>query len=156
MDNQYKPGHLVKKFLEQTSQFESSGGINTNHRTIRDPASAQYGDTAVGQYGLMPNTVREQINRLANKGYLDPELSDLNKMSDDELNLTLQTNPQIQQRFAEEIAKKLYLDTSGDTEKMHYMWNMGTNIPPEKITPDKLDQSVQVKKFRNIRKVVKK
>lgn len=156
MDDQYNPKKLVEKFLSDTSQIESSGGQDTDHPTIDNPTSVQYGDTAVGQYGIMPNTVREQLSRLKLKGKLEPDLMKLNKMSNNEIQQELTNNPELQQRFAEEVAKKLYLDTNGDPEKMMYKWNMGTNIPSQSITPEMLDNSAQVHKFRNINRLFKK
>ena len=56
----------IDNFLEAIAGVESSGGVNFNHPTIK--TGIHKGQRAAGTYGLMPNTVKEVVNRMRLEG----------------------------------------------------------------------------------------
>ena len=49
---------LVLNFLVAMQGVESNNGLNTQHKLITASNSLHLGDTAIGRWGLMPNTIR--------------------------------------------------------------------------------------------------
>lgn len=49
---------LIAMTLTLVSALESSGGRNVRHELIRAPASIHYGTAALGEFGMMPKTLR--------------------------------------------------------------------------------------------------
>jgi len=143
----------IKDFLERIKQIESSGGKNFNHPEITLD-NLQKGDRAIGNYGLMPNTVKEIISRKRLKNEVTPEMVELYKLSPDVLKQTLEKNPNIEQHLAEELAKHSLEKQEGNEEKAAYSWLKGHNLNPEQITPEILDDSNYVQKYRNLRSLM--
>jgi hypothetical protein len=115
VDTPYRPEF---SFLNKIKELESSGGKNVNHATIQFRIHA--GDAALGQYGLMPNTIKEVLGR-------GPASSEFNS--------------DIEADAAETLAKKILNKTGGDQEKAAYMWNRGHHIDPAQISDQKLDDN---------------
>ncbi len=44
--------------LSLIAAVESNSGTLLAHHPVRSPSSVQFGDSAIGRYGLMPNTLR--------------------------------------------------------------------------------------------------
>ncbi len=62
----------------------------------------------------------------------------------------LEQQPDTQDYLASLLAKRLLEKTGGDQDRAAYMWTMGHNTPTEAVTPEKLDQSDYVRKFRTL------
>lgn len=138
------------KFLEKIKMIESSGGIDTNHPEMTH--GIHKGQSAYGSYGLMPNTQQEILNRIRLKsGGLDPDLQKIYKEDPDYVKAVLSARPDLEERLAQELAEKVISDSKGDEEIAAYKWNMGHNLPSDRITPEKLDNSEYVKRFRSLR-----
>lgn len=107
------------RFLDAIKQVESSGGKNLNHPVIESGIHA--GQSAIGSYGLMPNTIKEIKKRFP---------------------ASVETNNEdiLARKLAEYIAKK----TGNDKEAMAASWFYGHNLPPERL--EKLKSSSYVKK----------
>lgn len=135
----------LAEFKARLAQIESSGGKDTNHRTIT--SGVQEGASAYGTYALMPNTVREMENRkrLAGESY-NPNML---KGNDEVIKAQLAADPTLEQDYVNRVLGQI-LKKTNDPEKAMYMYNMGHNKNPDEISLEQLDESVQVKKFRNL------
>jgi len=140
----------LRDMLRRIAMIESSGGKNTNHPTIN--SGLQSGQQAVGLYGLLPNTTREVVQSMRNRGAPVPqELQNIKQLSDDDIRDSMQNNTKLQNYVAGDLMSRLLNRTGGDADKAAYMWNNGTNIDPENIAPEDLDSNQYVSKFRNLK-----
>ncbi len=144
----------LREFLYKIKQIESSGGKNLDHQEMKSGIHA--GDAAVGQYGLMPNTINEIINVKAQQKQASPDVINLKDKESHEIQKEFSQNPLLEQELAESLAKKVLNRSGGELEKAAYMWNQGHNLDPEEITPDKLESKDYVKKFRKIKELFQK
>lgn len=140
------------KFLRTISQLESSGGTNTQHEAMQ--TGIQAGTTAIGKYGLMPNTVKELINRRQVRGTSTPELQELGQMPPDKMKTYIEANPQLEEELANELATKVITRQQGDPEKAAYSWKMGDNLKPDDISDDDLNNSQYVQKFKRVNEML--
>ena len=146
-EKRLKRNEDINAMMESLAQIESSGGKNFKHKRIEDPNSVQYGDEAIGTYGLMPNTVKE----IAGSDQ-SPEIRALLKLKSDQIKAALEGNPELEQQVARRLGEKVYDRQGGDIEKAAYAWNQGHNLPPERITKDKLQKSQYIQKLRALKK----
>ena len=109
-----------------TSMIESSGGKNLKHKKMT--SGIHEGDSAQGQYGIMPNTA-EEFDRRSRKAGLEPA-----KNEDEQFN-----------RITDFIAAK-----TDDPRKQTYMYEQGHNLDPNKITEEQLAASPRVQKFSQL------
>ena len=109
-----------------TSMIESSGGKNLKHKKMT--GGIHEGDSAQGQYGIMPNTA-EEFDRRSRKAGLEPA-----KNEDEQFN-----------RITDFIAAK-----TDDPRKQTYMYEQGHNLDPNKITEEQLAASPRVQKFSQL------
>ena len=129
------------KFAKLIALLESSGGKNTKHRTI--DKGLQTGQTAVGKYGLLPNTMEEMLKRSKMEGTQLPDMQAVDGLPQAEIASKVAKNPDLE----EELAFRLYDHISKktqDPEKMAYMWNTGHNMNPDDID---VSDSTYVDKF---------
>lgn len=140
----------IARFLSNISEVESTGGQNTDHPEIQTGIHA--GDQAIGRYGLMPNTVKEVINRMRLQGTLTPEIEQLNKLDHTQLKETLEANPQIEDQLAGTLANRV-LHRQHDEDKAAFSWNMGHNLKPEQIDTMDYKNSDYVKKYNAFKKL---
>lgn len=152
LGNDVKMGeNRTKGFLKAIQQIESSGGTNFKHPTMQ--AGIHKGQTAIGRYGLMPNTVNEVLVRMKRNGIITPELQQLEGLDPDTMKQTLEMNPGMEDQIAEVLANKV-LDRQGDEEKAAYSWNQGHNLPPERVDQSGYQDSDYVKRFNSVRKLI--
>lgn len=142
-----------KKFLDTIRQIESSGGKNTDHPAMN--AGIQAGTQAFGQYGLMPNTVKEIAKRKLMQGEVNPNIQTLNRLPASQVNDYLSTNPDVEQQLADTLADRVLQRQGGDEEKAAFSWNMGHNLTPDQIQQRDYLNSPYVKKFDMIKNMVK-
>lgn len=135
-----------KRFLDVIKQIESSGGKDIDHPMIK--SGPQKGQAAIGEYGLLPSTIREFVNRRKLAGSFGPDENILSKMSDEELNNLLNTQDRIEQNLADDVAKHVLKKAKGDVVKAAYMWNQGHNLPVERVTDKILEDSDYADKFK--------
>lgn len=117
----------INHFLKTTSMVESSGGKNLKHPTIKSGVHA--GDKAIGQWALMPKTIKEIAGRMAD----NPEIAPYAKMDSKKITQKLSQNPHHEEKIASFLANKLYDKFEGDENKMAYAWNQGHNIDPQSL-----------------------
>lgn len=112
----------IDSFLKAISMNESSGGKNTNHKTME--SGIHSGDAAIGRYGLMPNTVKEMANRMGREN----PLSIYSKMDNNKISQSIKKNPKHEVQIANFMANHLHDKFGGDESKMAYSWNQGHNL----------------------------
>jgi len=112
----------IRNFLKAISMNESSGGINTDHETIKHGIHA--GDAAIGKYGLMPNTIKEMAGRMGK----DSPYYRYSKMKNNEIAEKINKNPKHEEQIANYIANHLYDKHGGNETRMAYSWNQGHNL----------------------------
>lgn len=148
------PIYKNKDFLNKIKQIESSGGKDFNHPVVT-AENLQQGDRAIGRYGLMPNTVKELVNRRRLRGTVSPDMLTLSEMHPDQMKEHLEANPELEDQLANDLSTHVIQKQGGDEEKAAYSWIQGHNMNPEKITPDTLNQSNYVQKFRRVSDALK-
>lgn len=142
----------LQSFLEKIGELESSGGKNVAHKRI---TSGLHKDkSAIGKYGIMPDTSEEFINRRLRKNEFGPDDAIIAQMNPDELNKFISENKRVEQNLAKDISTHVLNRAGGDEEKAAYMWNKGHNIDPSTITPEELEQSDYIRKFRRLKELM--
>lgn len=144
-----------EQFLKDMSQIESSGGKNTKHKTIL--SGIHEGQAAVGQFGLMPNTVEEISKRMEMEGS-EPEEIRMLKITgtpSQEIANEVAKNPELERKMAERLYEHVKTRQGGDEERMNHAWQFGHNLKPEAITVEKLELSPRTEKFRKLRSKLK-
>lgn len=141
-------------FLKTISQLESSGGKNINGPVVQH--GIQAGTSAIGQYQMMPNTVKEIINRRRQAGTITQEMQDLDGMNPHEMKEHIEANPELEQELAESLATKVLQNQMGDEDKAAFAWHQGHNLKPEEISTQKLNNmdsvgGQYVDRFRRIK-----
>lgn len=128
------------QFLDAISQIESSGGKNLRHPTM--DSGLHQGQHALGQYGLMPNTVKDTAKRM---GAASPILPDTD--------IEQAMNPQVERQIASELAKRV-LTKYPNEDMAAYSWNQGTSLSPKEIEARDYENSPYVQKFKKIRNMI--
>lgn len=139
----------IKSFLKNIEGVESSGGTNYNHELIQ--SGIHKGDSAIGRYGLMPNTVNEVLNRARMNGEMTPDLQKLQSMDHETLKSTLENNPELEDKIAEKLAGRV-LDRQQDENKAAYSWHQGHNLTPEQIDEKDYKNFDYVKKYNEYKR----
>ncbi len=101
---------MLLQFLLAISGVETNNGHNLNHKMVTNKASLQFGATAIGAYGLMPNTIR-MLKR-------DPEKFKFNSM--------------YEKKVAKEYALQILKAAKGCPLKASVLWLKGSG---GKVTP---------------------
>jgi hypothetical protein len=134
----------LDKFVKDMSMLESSGGINTDHKTMQHGIHA--GDAAVGSYGFMPNTVDDIITRYKTlpeeyKGLTTGELKE-------------RLTPEQEQALANQLGHHILSRQKGDKDRAAYAWQYGHNLTPDRIDPNALQNNERVRRYRNLQKLL--
>ena len=133
-------------------QLESSGGKNVKHRTMASGLHA--GQAAMGEYGLMPQTVQEFVTRRKRRGQFGPDEALMAQMNPEQLTEFLAGQDRVEQGLASDFADLVLKRAKGDEEKAAYMWNTGHNRPISQIDQDRLDKSQYVQRFRKLKGIL--
>jgi len=141
-----------EKFLELIRQIESSGGKNVDHRTMA--SGLHKGQAAMGEYGIMPKTAEEFVNRRKMRGQFGPDEAIMAQLNPKELKEFLAEQDRVEQNLAGDIAEHVLRRSGGDEDKAAYMWNMGHNKKASSIDDDSLEASNYVDKFRKLKKML--
>ncbi len=151
---------LYDKELTDIAGLETSYGKDLDHKQLE--SGIHKGDKAIGAFGIMPNTIRDLANKVKNPESdlgralsSEIELNDveaLKSMDSEQLHGLLASNPQLQQK----IGRLLYLEAvqkrGQDPERNAFAWQMGSNIPANKISQQQLDNSPRILKLRKMLK----
>ena len=141
-----------ERFLELIRQIESSGGKDVNHRTMA--SGLHKGQAAMGEYGIMPKTAQEFVNRRKMRGQFGPDEALMAQMSPSELKDFLANQDRVEQNLAGDIADRVLRRSKGDEDKAAYMWNMGHNKKAASIDDENLAESDYVRKFRKLKNML--
>jgi len=141
-----------EKFLELIRQIESSGGKNVDHRTMA--SGLHKGQAAMGEYGIMPKTAEEFVNRRKMRGQFGPDEAIMAQLNPKELKEFLAQQDRVEQNLAGDIAEHVLRRSGGDEDKAAYMWNMGHNKKVSSIDDDSLEASNYVDKFRKLKNML--
>lgn len=157
MDDQIRYGgpeekEKIMRFLNILSMIESSGGKNFNHPTIE--SGIHKGHQAAGTYGLMPNTVKEVVNRMQSEGMNLPSLNKVVGGDPQQIKAAIEENPEDEQRLAEYLAKHVLTKQQGDEEKAAYSWFKGHNLSPERIEQEGYKDHDYVKKYNEFKNLM--
>lgn len=149
-----QPNAQEKPFLRKIRGVESSFGQDLDHPEVT--SGIQAGDTAVGQYALMPNTIQEFTDRMIRKGNAPAIVRRLQKVEDpQEVADQVASDPELEDLYAKIMAGHVLHRQGGNEEKAAFSWNQGHNLNPAKITPEKLEASDYVQKFRKLGNTMK-
>jgi hypothetical protein len=138
--------HPADRFLWNTMQIESSGGLNTEHKTIKHGKFK--GERAIGKWGLLKPTVNEIVNRMRISGNLKPEHAKLETMSRDNLDAHFKENPQVELDMARFLASHVLKRQKGNQLKAAYSWLYGHNLFPSDISEHHLANEDYVAKYK--------
>ena len=146
-------------FLDVISRIESSGGRNIKHPTVQ--AGIQAGTAAIGKYGLMPNTIKEYINRRRLEDSMTLQLKDIDSMNPAQMKAYIESNPQVEDELAKGLATQVLRKQLGDEDRAAYSWHQGHNLSPKDISDQDLNDSASiggqyVNKYRNIKNTINK
>lgn len=142
----------LQRFLAKIAQIESGGGKHIQHKMMN--RGLHKGTSAIGTYGLMPATVQDIIANQEQSGKITPEVQALKQLQYPQLKRQLEQNPDLQNQLASSLAERVLSNQGGNEEKAAYSWNMGHNLPPERITPQKLQTHPYVEKYRSLKNLV--
>lgn len=113
--NHYDSG----KMLNTISAVESSSGKNTHHH----PAGGIHrGESAIGKYGMMPNTIRETISMHPD---LKNKYSKATSLRGDDIRRYMEDNPGLEDAVAQRHLKRLEHHFGKDPAKIGYAWLEG-------------------------------
>jgi len=121
----------IETLLKLMSSLESRGNKDTNHKV--SDYGVQAGDTAIGEYGLMPNTAKEMANRRRLKGDADEFDKQVLAAPNDDVQEMLQKNPMGYKRYNEDLAVHLLNKTGDDLPTAATGWLYGHNKSPEDL-----------------------
>ncbi len=154
------PARADEAFLSAVSQAESSGGTNLDHKTMK--SGIHQDDRAAGEFGVMPNTVRELARRLKRRDHRlqldpsfggDPEIEQYadDKIPQDVLQYAMDNTPDMTDRVARYMERLSETRQKGDLDRMAYGWHEGHNKLPGEITQKMLDNNEYVQKHKRFR-----
>jgi hypothetical protein len=145
--DQMNPQQVQREnFLNAISQIESSGGQNTNHPVVQ--TGLQAGQQAMGNYGLMPNTIDELNNRARLSHTMTPEMAAAARNP-----ASVQEDPEMQQQYANQLADRV-LGKYQDPEMAAYAWNKGHNLTLDEIRQRHYADDPYVQKFKKVWKAL--
>ncbi len=140
----------VDRMLDVLMWSESSGGKNFDHRLME--SGPHKGHRAIGRWGLMPNTVKEFTNRARTAGTVTPEMEAAAKMDAATMKAHLEKNPELERRYAEQLARHVINKHPGNEEAQAYSWKYGHNMGTDKILNKKNWQDDEyIEKYRRFR-----
>lgn len=141
--NYNTPASRAQRFLDVIGQMESSGGQNFQHRPI--VGGIQSGTSAMGTYGLMPNTVQEMAHRAPSS-----DITALSQLPPDQMKQNIETNPALENQVAQQLAQHV-LNREGNEDKAAYAWHMGHNLGPQQIEQRGYLDNPYVREFQRIK-----
>jgi hypothetical protein len=124
------PSLEEEAILGALADVESSGGVDTNHKEIRSPDSIHAGDSAIGTYALMPNTLELVRNRAVRDNQISPAFADLIGLQSNELAERVKQDPELEKEFATRYLRSLPPETT--PEQKQYLWQFGDKADLEK------------------------
>lgn len=132
--------------LWTVKQIESSGGRNVKHPVISHGLSR--GDRAIGQWGLLPETIKEFVGRMDRSRQLLPEMQQMKNLKGRSQYVAFfKENPKAELELARAVARHVIRRQKGDSKRAAYAWNHGHNLYHADIADHDLVHSDYVHKF---------
>ena len=138
-------------FLWNIMKLESSGGKNTNHPPVKLPSLKS--QRALGKWGLLTSTVRDILVRRRAEGLQQKGFSEMEGMSNSDMNKYIRENPHIELELARYLAKHCIKRQAGDHRRAAFSWLNGHNLTPQEISESDLNTSDYVSKYRQADKI---
>jgi len=138
----------ISKFKKIVSSLESS-----DNPDVRHPAATKgvnRGDIAIGQHGLMPNTVKELANRarLSNEQYPSDEA--ILGANNSQIPEMLQNNPDLMKLYVDRLSKHVMDKSKGNPEDAYLRWLYGHNLPDSRVKDIKETDPETVQRITDI------
>ena len=143
----------TQAFLNIIAQLETSGGKNLNHQQMQQGLHA--GDTALGRYGLMPNTILNVAAKMNAAGKLDEDTAPLHQIPKEQMQDYLQNYPIAEEKVANFLARNLLARNKGNEPAAAYSWHSGSELQPNDITKENLN-SYYPQRYLNLKKEAQK
>lgn len=137
----------IDRFLWNIMQVESSGGKNTNHKTMR--TGIHKGQKAVGRWGLMPHTITEMLNRMKTDKVSNPPLEKMRGMNSNELDSHFRNNPKHELSVARFMGNFAMKRQGNDVNRAAYAWLMGHNDSYAKSPDHHINNHYYVRRYNN-------
>lgn len=155
MDEQDKPTPEELQFLQDMASIESSNGLDLAHKEVTH--GIQKGDTAIGRYGLMPNTIKELAQRMARQKKLAQSLEPVQSLPKEQLAEFITQNPEAEDQLALQLQRHIRSRPGVTTpEQANYMWQYGHNLTGDKLNERKYEESDRAQKFKKLRQLLAK
>jgi hypothetical protein len=156
--------HEQDEFLYKISGLESNFGKNTDHKVVQ--SGVHEGTSAIGKFGIMPNTVKDVVKKYKNRDVTDlgkilpnnviiSQLEQLKDLNEDQIKELMVKDPTIERTIARLLAKDIAFKQDNDPDRMAFNWFHGSNLTKNDITDDRLNKSVYVNKFRKLREQIR-
>lgn len=139
------------RFLWTIMQVESSGGTNTAHKKMT--AGIHAGESAMGRWGLMPNTVREMVTRASQSGKSSPALESLGAMDHAQMDKFFKKNPHVELEIARKLARHVMRRQGYNRERAAFAWNQGHNLFGNEVSHEDVHGHPYVASFRKFHRI---
>lgn len=134
----------VETFLKLIKAMESSGGKDLEHKTITK--GIHKGDTAVGAYGIMPNTAKEIAQRRIQAGLSTEHDESIRASENSTVEAMLKDNPQLAEEYARYMAEMVLKRNQNDPIAGMTAWHYGHNLPYDRVKRKMQENPAYVKK----------
>jgi hypothetical protein len=121
----------VQNLKKIMSLLESSNRDDVKHRTMQD--GIHKGDSAIGRYGIMPNTAKELAVRNIADNIASPLDGAIKGSSTDNVERILKDNPDKYDQYATGLAEHVLDNAEGDVPAAAAGWLYGHNMSAEKM-----------------------
>lgn len=138
----------LKSFKKLVSALESSDNPNVRHPAAVKGVSK--GDTAIGQYGLMPNTIKEMANRAKLSKQDVPSDQMILETSNDQVGEMLQNNPELMNLYVDRLTKHVMEKSNNNPESAYFRWLYGHNLPDQRVEKLKKSDTKTMQRIKNV------
>lgn len=141
----------IKQFKKLIGTLESN-----NDPTVRHPAATKgvnAGDTAIGEHGLMPNTIKEFANRakLKNQNNISDDI--IAESPNDQVTEMLQNNPELMKLYVDRIGKHVMGNSDNKQDDAYFRWVYGHNLPTNRVNDIKENDPKTLKRIQQALKL---
>lgn len=139
----------ASRFKKTLRMVETSGGKNLAHSPVKKGVNK--GDTAGGEWGILPNSLKMYINQAKNRNMpVDPRLEELALLPNDQITKRLNEDREID-NIAANLGQSIILDQADyDEGKAAYSWNHGNIRDFNNMPEGYMDNSYTQKYFNNL------
>lgn len=136
----------VQNLKKIMSLLESSNRDQVTHRTMKD--GMHKGDSAMGRYGVMPNTAKEMAVRNIADNTGSPLDGAIKSSSTANVKLMLKDNPDKYDQYVNDLAEHTLNNAEGDVPAAAAGWLFGHNLSAEQMR-QKLEENPKYKERVN-------